>query len=487
MAMTINTNLASLNAQTNLNTSQSSMTTSLQRLSSGLRINSAKDDAAGLSISERMTSQIRGLDQAARNASDAISLTQTAEGNLSQISSVLQRMREIAVQSASDSNTATDRTSLQSEATSLSAEIDRIANTAQFNGKNLLDGSFGSATFQVGANAGQTLAVSINGSTTTTLGLSGIATSTGTVTGTAALTNAGAMTILTTVGGTATTIAAGIDDGVSYVAGARAGTTSALALANAINAKTADTSVTATAKTEVTSAAVTTTSALSSGDLYINGTSIGSIAASTTVADRVAALVNAINGVSGTTGVTAASSTSTTYKLTAADGRNIDIASNLATANAATAGSGFTVSAAVAGVGGTTVSNYGQVTMTSGKAIDVGGTAVNGLADSALVGTTLSISTQSNASAAIASLDTAINTVNTQRSTMGIAQTRLDSVISNLRTSSDNVGAARGRIRDTDFAKETASMTRNQVLQQAGVAMLAQANALPNLVLSLLK
>jgi flagellin len=168
MAMTINTNLASLNAQTNLNTSQSSMTTSLQRLSSGLRINSAKDDAAGLSISERMTSQIRGLDQAARNANDAISLTQTAEGNLSQISSVLQRMREIAVQSASDSNTATDRTSLQSEASSLSAEIDRIANTAQFNGKNLLDGSFGSATFQVGANAGQTLAVSINGSTTTT-------------------------------------------------------------------------------------------------------------------------------------------------------------------------------------------------------------------------------------------------------------------------------------------------------------------------------
>ncbi len=486
MAMTLNTNLASLNAQTNLNTSQSSMTTSLQRLSSGLRINSAKDDAAGLSISERMTSQIRGLDQAARNASDAISLTQTAEGNLSQISSVLQRMREIAVQSASDSNTATDRTSLQSEAASLSSEIDRIANTAQFNGKNLLDGTFGSATFQVGANAGQTLAVSINGSTTTTLGLSGIATSTGTVSGTAALTNAGNMTIST---GTVTTIAASTDDGASYVAGARAGTTSALALANAINAKTADTSIAATAKTEVTSAAVSTTSAVSSGDLYINGTSIGSIAASASVADRVTALVSAINGVSGTTGVTAASATSSTYKLTAADGRNIDVTSNLTGGAAAYGGSGFSAAGATGGVGGgaSAVTNYGQVTMTSGKAITVAGTAVNGLASSALVGTTLSILTQVNASTAITSLDTAINTVNTQRSTMGIAQTRLDSVIANLHTSSDNVGAARGRIRDTDFAKETASMTRNQVLQQAGVAMLAQANALPNLVLSLLK
>jgi flagellin len=434
-----------------------------------------------------MTSQIRGLDQAARNANDAISLTQTAEGNLSQISSVLQRMREIAVQSASDSNTAADRTSLQSEASSLSAEIDRIANTAQFNGKNLLDGSFGSATFQVGANAGQTLAVSINGSTTTTLGLSGIATSTGTATSTAARTNAGAMTILTTVGGTATTIAASTDDGASYVAGARAGTSSALALANAINAKSADTSVTATAKTEVTSSAVTTSSAISSGDLYINGTSIGSVAVATTIAERVAALVSAINGVSGTTGVTALKATDATYTLTAVDGRNIDVTSNLVSGGGY-AGSGFTAGGATAGVGGTTtVTNYGQVTMTSGKAITVAGTAVNGLATSALVGTTLSISTQATASTAITSLDAAINTVNTQRSTMGIAQTRLDSVISNLRTSSDNVGAARGRIRDTDFAKETASMTRNQVLQQAGVAMLAQANALPNLVLSLLK
>jgi flagellin len=295
------------------------------------------------------------------------------------------------------------------------------------------------------------------------------------------------MTILTTVGGTATTIAASTDDGASYVAGARAGTTSALALANAINAKTADTSVAATAKTEVTSGTVTGSIASSSGDLYINGQNIGAIAAVATVADRVAALVNAINGISGTTGVTAASVSGTTYKLTAADGRNIDVTSNLTTGGTGYNTSGFTVAAATGGVGGTAVTNYGQVTMTAGKAIDVGGTAVNGLADSALVGTTLSISTQANASTAITSLDAAINTVNTQRSTMGIAQTRLDSVISNLRTSSDNVGAARGRIRDTDFAKETASMTRNQVLQQAGVAMLAQANALPNLVLSLLK
>ena len=156
MPQTITTNLASLNAQRNLDTSQGSLATSLQRLSSGLRINSAKDDAAGLAISERMTSQIRGLNQASRNANDAISLAQTSEGNLAEISNVLQRMREISVQSANDTNTDDDRTSLQNEMTSLTEEIDRIANAAEFNGKNLLDGTVTASVFQVGANQNQT-------------------------------------------------------------------------------------------------------------------------------------------------------------------------------------------------------------------------------------------------------------------------------------------------------------------------------------------
>ncbi len=486
MSMTINTNLSSLNAQHNLTDSQASLATSLQRLSSGLRINSAKDDAAGLAITERMTSQVRGLNQAARNANDAISLTQTAEGNMAQISTVLQRMREIAVQSANDTNTTSDRSSLQNEVTDLSAEIDRIAGSAQFNGKNLLDGTFGTATFQVGANAGQTISVAISSAKGSSLGIGGMATQAGTATSTAARTNsAGTMTINTT------TIAASANDNVSYVAGAQVGTTSALATANAINAQTGTTNVVASARTEFSSSTVTVagaTVAFASGDLYINGANIGALAAATTVADRLTQLANAINQKSGTTGVTAVVDSATTYKLTAADGRNIDVTSNL-TSGAATYGlSGFTAGGGTAGVGGTAVTNYGQITLTSGKAIIVA-THSTGIADGtyALAGTSVDVSSQINSNAAITSIDTAISTVNTARATMGTVQSRFDAVIANLHTSSDNISAARGRIRDTDFAAETANMTRNQVLQQAGVAMLAQANALPNLVLSLLK
>ena len=480
MAMTIATNLASLNAQHNLTNSQASLATSLQRLSSGLRINSSKDDAAGLAISERMTSQIRGLDQAARNANDAISLTQTAEGNMSQISTVLQRMREIAVQSANDTNTTSDRSSLQNEVTDLSAEIDRIAGSAQFNGKNLLDGTFGSATFQVGSNAGQTIAVTIGNAKASALGIGGAATHIGTA---VAHTVASGMTINTTA------IAAQTNDGVSYVAGAQAGTTSGKALATAINAQTGTTGVTATAVTTKVSSAVTATAALVAGSLYINGTDIGAVTIATNVADRTTQLIGAINAKSGTTGVTAAITTDDTYTLTAADGRNIDVTSNIASGATNVSGSGFTVLGATAGAGGTAITTYGIVTLTAGKAITVGGTAIAGLtaATYALVGSSVDVTSQTNSNAAISSIDTAIGAVNTARASMGTVQTRFDAVIANLHTSSDNISAARGRIRDTDFARETANMTRNQVLQQAGVAMLAQANALPNLVLSLLK
>ncbi len=172
MALTINTNVASLNAQRNLGKSQGSLNKSMQRLSSGLRINSAKDDAAGLAISDRMTSQIRGLNQAARNANDGISLAQTAEGALQETTSILQRMRELAVQSANDTNTSDDRTSLNAEFSQLISEIDRIADTTSFNGKVLLSGGFAtaSAVFQVGANAGQTIGVTIAAATTSALG-----------------------------------------------------------------------------------------------------------------------------------------------------------------------------------------------------------------------------------------------------------------------------------------------------------------------------
>ena len=476
MAQTINTNLASLNAQRNLNTSQAALNTSLQRLSSGLRINSAKDDSAGLAISERMTAQIRGLDQAARNSNDAISLSQTAEGNLAEIGNVLQRMREIAVQSVSDSNTPADRASLQAEVASLSSEVDRIASSAQFNGRNLLDGTFGTATFQVGANANQSIAFAITSAKAATLGLGGAATAVGAITSATAYTLSGAMTM----GGA--TIAQATNDGVSYVNGAQAGTTSALASANTINLSTATTDITATAKTVVTSAALTgTQTAIADGGFKVNGTSVGVITLASTVADRVNQMVLAVNAVSGTTGVTATAVSGTKYELTAADGRNIDITSTAA--GLITDYAGFIASTAAG------VTNYGQVTLTSGKAFTVGGTVAGGIVAGtyALIGSTVDVSTSPNSTAAIQSLDAAITKVNSQRATLGTMQSRFDSVISNLNSSSENLGAARGRIRDADFAKETASLTRNQILQQAGVAMLAQANSLPSNVLALLK
>ena len=310
MPLTINTNLASLDAQRNLTHTQSALQTSIQRLSSGLRINSAKDDSAGLAISQRMTAQINGLNQATRNANDAVSLAQTAEGSLGSIGSILQRMREIAVQSANDTNTSADRSSLQTEATQLSQEIDRIASSTQFNGKNLLDGTFGTATFQVGANASQSIGVTLSSGTTSAIGIGGQSTVYG---ATASATTAyayvgGAMTV------NGTTISAQSDDGVSYVAGVQSGATSALSMANAIQAQNGTTNVSASATTTVTSAAISATTAISSGDISINGVNIGAVAAAATVSDRVNQLVQAINAKQGTTGVVASRNTGTTSR-----------------------------------------------------------------------------------------------------------------------------------------------------------------------------
>ena len=485
MAQIISTNLASLNAQRNLTNSQSTLATSLQRLSSGLRINSAKDDAAGLAISERMTSQIRGLNQAGRNANDAISLAQTSEGNLAEIGNVLQRIREIAVQAANDTNTTADRSSLNSEVTALSAEIDRIAGSAQFNGKNLLDGSFGTASFQVGANAGQTISMTIDSAKNSAIGNSAGATLAGTATGTAAHTYTSGTMLLNGV-----TVAAAVTDGVSYVAGSLSGATSALSSVNAINLVSATSGVVASATTTVTSGTVSTLVALVDGDIKINGTSLGAFGTAANATARVTAIVDAANAITSTTGVTAVS-LGTTYKLTTTDGRNIDLSSTLTSAGATGAstgadmltGAGFTIST------GVPITNYGQITLLSGKALVVSGAVIagSGITSTAIGTGTADVSTQTKAALAVLSMDVAIDKVNNQRAALGTTQTRFQSVIANLQTSSENLSAARSRIRDTDFAAETASLTRNQILQQAGMAMLAQANSLPSSVLALLK
>jgi len=251
MAAVINTNISSLNSQRNLTASQSSLATSLQRLSSGLRINSAKDDAAGLAISDRMTSQINGLNQAARNANDGISMTQTAEGGLATATDLLQRMRTLAVQAANGTNSASDRASLQEEVGQLQQELNRVANTTQFNGQNVLDGSLSNAQFQVGANANQTINFSIGNTQASAIGNNAIK-SDGTSTAAAAGTVAGTIRANTTALQTFTVQGNGTTSTYAAAAGA-----SAYAIAQGINAASGSTGVSATATTTATLSAFT--------------------------------------------------------------------------------------------------------------------------------------------------------------------------------------------------------------------------------------
>lgn len=480
MAAFINTNIASLNAQRNLNTSQSGLTTALQRLSSGLRINSAKDDAAGLAISDRMTSQIRGMNQAARNANDGVSLAQTAEGDLQQIGNNLQRMRELTVQSANASNSASDRAALQGEVVQLRQEIDRVAANSSFNGVKLLDGSFSAQTFQVGANntSNDKITVSsIASSRTASLGISYSAAVTGAAT-TAALT-AGSITI----NGSAVN---------ASVAGNQNGQTaaSAFSIAQAINSSS--TGVTATANaTAVTGAAATLSSALASGDLTINGVTVGAAAGNASITiqgDNVAAAINLVSAASGVS----ASNNAGTITLTAADGRDINLLGVTATVGAAT---GLVSSTAPGTSTHGTVSLAMSGSSSTNSNITIAGTvAAAGFTAATTAGaqggqaiSVIDISSASGAGNALAAIDSALSSVNTSRASLGAIQNRFTSVVTSLQTSAENLSASRSRIEDTDFAAETATLTRGQILQQAGTAMLAQANSLPNGVLALLR
>lgn len=489
MAAFINTNIASMNSQRNLASSQTALTTSLQRLSSGLRINSAKDDAAGLAISERMTSQINGNDQAGRNANDGISLAQTAEGDMAQIGTNLQRMRELAVQSSNASNSASDRAALNNEAQQLSSEIDRVASSSSFNGVKLLDGTFNAQTFQVGANNTSNDRITINAiasARTTSLGGSGTSTSTSV---------SGAVTTGAIAAGELTLN--GFQVGASAV-GAAPGQSagSAFSIAAAINAVSSQSGVTATAVNATVTGAAATGAAVTAGSFSINGINVGAVAASATAPGGGANTAAAINLVSGQTGVTATADNAGKVTLTSADGRDIAIAAN-ATDSAGTA----VVAATVATVTGLTqATTTGKVNLSSNSATGItisgGAPAKAGqTAGTTAPSTTLTVnsistidlSTATGAQNALAAIDGALSTVNSSRASLGAYQNRFASVVSSLQTTSENLSASRSRIQDTDFAKETASLTRGQILQQAGTAMLAQANSLPNGVLALLR
>jgi flagellin len=484
MASFINTNIASLNAQRNLSTSQSSLNTSLQRLSSGLRINSAKDDAAGLAISERLSSQIGGINQAVRNANDGISLAQTAEGDLTQIGANLQRIRDLAVQSANASNSASDRAALNNEASQLISEIDRVASSSNFNGVNLLSGTFTSQTFQVGANStsnDQITIASIASAKSSSLGVgSSSSYATNLAQGTAVTSTALAAGDLSING---FQVGASTADGVSFTNSNSSG----IAKAAAINAISAKTNVTATVSTTtVSGAAATTFAGTAANDVVINGVDIGAIGAATGAVDRGSQTAAAINAKTSQTGVTATfNTTSGAVSLAAADGRNITVTATAlglteSGLTAATTTSKLTLSSS--GSAGITL---GGTTGLAATGQTVGFTAATATAGAGV--SSLDLSTAAGSIAALSTIDAALQSVNTSRASLGAYQNRFSSAVSSLQSTGENLTASRSRIRDADFAQETASLTRGQVLQQAGTAILAQANALPQGVLALLR
>ncbi|MGD9758382.1 MAG: flagellin [Comamonas sp.] len=580
MAMTINTNISSINAQRNLGLSGGSLATSMQRISSGLRVNSAKDDAAGLAISERMNSQVRGLTVAARNANDGISLAQTAEGALGKVGDMLGRMRDLAVQAGNSTNSASDREALQSEVDQLRSEIDRVAKTTTFNGQKILDGSFAGGVFQVGANSGDN--ITVKGTTKATAdGLGNV--------------TFGATTSKTFD----STKIEGLDkslDGVKMVVGdktfdlgsmkaASSGQERLGQIVSAINAKTADSGVTAylqegsesgsytlairasggnavtmvgleslekatgaspvaktnTYETELqglkdkiaafdptaadaaaqTAAAAVITAAntlLQKMDGY-NATPANSTGAAKALQDQVAGLKAVYTGsgwASGADGdafATALKSFSTDAAIkTHVSDRNDALAkataavnqmsdkTSLAQATAAFTAlntartnvglAAVTTTAPVAGADdAATAKNIQTAALAVQKEVDQIGVNISGAEEiSAHKGLQdLDISTQAGAWDALQVIDSAIDQVNSSRGDLGALQTRFEKSVENIDIMNENLSAARGRIVDADFAKETANLSRTQILQQAGTAMVAQANQLPQQVLSLLR
>ena len=496
MPQVINTNVPSLTSQRALNSSQSALQVSLQRLSTGLRINSAKDDAAGLAISERMTSQIRGLNQAARNANDGISLSQTAEGGLSTMGDLLQRMRELSVQAANGTNSTSDRAQLQAEVLQLTQEVNRVATTTQFNGQNVIDGTLTGAQFQVGANANQTISVSIASSKASDIGNYTVTSQTGTGIATATLGTATLDFTATSPNGFVAQTLSISGNGTTASTGVLAKGTSAKAIATSVNGFTATTGVTARATSTATIAGVTAGAV----SFRLVGQNAAPVTISATVSSTtdLAAIAQAVNAQSGTTNITATSDKSGNLVLTDNSGNDIKVG-NLSGAGAGLTGAKIkggnaTLATFVAtGAAGDTAIVGGKVDFDSANGFTIATNTGTTFLTGPSVGSTLSpisaldISTTAGANNALATVDAALTQINNSRAALGAVQNRFSSTITNLQSTSENLSAARSRIQDADFAAETANMTRNQILQQAGTAMLSQANQLPQNVLSLLR
>lgn len=551
-----------MSAQRSLDKSESGLNIALARLSSGLRINAARDDVAGSAISERMTAQVRGLAQARRNANDGVSLVQTVEGALGQASSIVQRIRELSVQAANATNSLSDRQALQGEVSQLVSELDRIATSTQFNGLNLLDGSTGGIDFQVGANANQmissglgtsfrstaigamvyqagantvgndlTSAVAVNGtariSTNANMSTSGVNTYAAAPTGVYAGVSSTAFT-----GANFSLNGVNIGSSGSYV-GSAAPTyqdaTSAFAKAAAINGASIE-GVSATAKTSLTFGTTgggsTTnflafwspngaTTGIASYSLSINGINVlgfnenlsknlaTSVAASNSGLSMEQA-IQSINSYQDKTGVIASKDGNGNFRLEASDGRNIVVSESFSGVDA----SGFPpLDGQIRSVFSELAQNVfnnasvnqtqtfrGQITLQSSADIRMGGVVetagfANGTSVLSVSGSIANadVTDFNKATETMLRADVVLEQINKYRSRMGAIQSRLDSTIGMLSSSGENLAAARSRIRDADFAKETAALSSSQILQQAGIAMLAQANSLPNAILQLLR
>jgi flagellin len=502
MAMVINTNIMSMNSQRALSQSNNSIATAMERLSSGLRINSAKDDAAGLAITDRMTTQINGLGQAIRNANDAISLSQTAEGAMQETTNMLQRMRTLAIQSANATNSSTDRNSLQAEVDQLISEIDRIANTTTFNNQKILNGTFTNASFHVGANANETIRVSIDSTQTDDLGAINSVAFTGwnlaDVSASAATPASGvlAQTLTFTVDGVASTVALTAGD-------------SALTIADAVNANVDSISADARTGARITVASDT------ANDQYtitLNGEVITATDTAGSDTGMGAAVAAAIQGSSALSNLTVTDNGDGTVDII--DETGADIVFNDVTESVTVGTLDFTVSEMsyagtfsaatdIADTEGAYVTGDIQFTtsLDSTSTLSLhssnGGGGVTTATTTGAGGGTVTeetsriddvdISTVSGANTALGLIDAAIATIDSQRADLGAIQNRMEYTVANLSSVVENVSAARSRVQDADFAAETANLTRAQILQQAGVAMLAQANAQPQTVLSLLQ
>ena len=512
MALTVNTNVASLNAQRNLGSTSNALATSLQRLSTGSRINSAKDDAAGLQISNRLTSQINGLGVAVKNANDGISIAQTAEGALQQSTDILQRMRDLSLQSANGSNSASERKALNDEVNQLKSELTRIAETTTFGGRNILDGSFGSTAFQVGSQANQTISVTLTDASSDRLG---------------SYRAAGVNTdAVDGVAGKGAAVAAGATAPLPPVVFAKTGTVdikgslgtksfelaagdSAASIAKKVNMASQDTGVSASAKTGIQFKATgglvfgagDTVSfkigAESGGKTDVTVSSTGNAPAD------LEAIRDAVNADTGVNGLSASIDTNGNLNIASETGENIAI-----TDYSADAGKNLSVGvqqadgtygAAVTVLGDASTSNVsamravGNISFDSASVFSIESATADVVKQftGAATGTlrtvdSLDVLTAAGAQSAVSIIDGALQNIDSQRAQLGAVQNRFENTIANLQSIGENVSAARGRIQDTDFAAETANLSKNQILQQAGTAILAQANQLPQSVLSLL-